>query len=174
VARKQSAKNVIDSDRQASKTESPLSFKNILAGLIVTVLGGVILAYIIQDARFSAREINNLAPTSTIPPVGTQSIILTVLPDPRPIVNNSTMIFNIDEGNTLSIYDGKLFISVRNVYYTAATAVIGAPGCANQQITVGTVGSAVTYECGDKYDIRIGSIKRSSNSVEFYVTKLGE
>ena len=34
----------------------PLSLENILAGIIVTVVGGVILAFIIQDARFSPKS----------------------------------------------------------------------------------------------------------------------
>ncbi len=33
--------------------DNPLSLKNLLAGILVTLIGGVILAWIIQDARFA-------------------------------------------------------------------------------------------------------------------------
>jgi len=36
-------------------SSKPLSFENILAGIIITVIGGIILAYLIQDARFSPK-----------------------------------------------------------------------------------------------------------------------
>lgn len=39
-----------------NKSDNPLSLKNILAGIIITVVGGVILAYIIQDAIFSPQQ----------------------------------------------------------------------------------------------------------------------
>jgi hypothetical protein len=36
-----------------SKSDNAFSLGNILAGIIVTVIGGVILAFILQDARFA-------------------------------------------------------------------------------------------------------------------------
>jgi hypothetical protein len=39
-----------------SKSESPLSFKNILSGIIVTVVGGIILAYILQNANLTPKQ----------------------------------------------------------------------------------------------------------------------
>ena len=38
-------------------SDNPLSIKNIIAGIIITVIGGVIVAYIIQDARFAASRV---------------------------------------------------------------------------------------------------------------------
>ena len=38
-------------------SNNPLSFKNLIAGIIVTVVGGVIVAYIIQDARFGRQSL---------------------------------------------------------------------------------------------------------------------
>lgn len=35
------------------KSHNPLSLSYIVAGIFITVLGGLILAYIIQDARFA-------------------------------------------------------------------------------------------------------------------------
>lgn len=57
-------------------SDNPLSFKNLLAGVIVAVIGGVILAYIIQDARFSPKESTpeTVIPTSTPSDTPTQSL----------------------------------------------------------------------------------------------------
>ena len=166
---------------QELKSESPLSVKNIVAGIIVTVIGGVILAYIIQDARFapdlptSSPSLSSLEPT----PIRTQSVISTAPPNSTQIANATTVIVNIDEGNTISIYDGSLFISLNLVQMSQLiNATIGAPGCVNQEITEARVGYAVIYECDKKYDIRLGSIKRRDSffsvtfSAEFYVTQL--
>jgi hypothetical protein len=179
MAKKQSAFETSPRN-QESKTESPLSFKNIIAGIIVTVLGGLILAYIIQDARFSPNQVNSATvfiPTAT--PIRTQSVILTLSPNSTQIVNSSTVIVNIDNGNTVNVYDGKIFITV-NLIYDGHTvrATIGAPGCVNQEIKDETIGYAIIYDCGNKYDIRIGSITRRDKllsvilGVEFYVTEL--
>lgn len=35
------------------KHENPLSWKNLIAGIIITVIGGIILAFLIKDARFA-------------------------------------------------------------------------------------------------------------------------
>jgi len=57
-----------------ASSDFPLSVKNIIAGILVTVIGGIILAYIIQDARFSPSRINETQtfvpaiPTITITP----------------------------------------------------------------------------------------------------------
>jgi len=37
-------------------SDNPLTFKNILAGVVTTILGGVLLAIIIQDARFDPQR----------------------------------------------------------------------------------------------------------------------
>ena len=49
-------------------SSKPLSFENILAGIIITVIGGIILAYLIQDARFSPKidEQSNATPTKFV------------------------------------------------------------------------------------------------------------
>lgn len=50
-----------------SSPDDPFAFKNILSGIIVTVVGGVILAFIIRDAIFShVNPAPTLAPTKTV------------------------------------------------------------------------------------------------------------
>ncbi len=164
-----------------SKTENPLSFKNILAGLIVTVLGGIIVAYIIQDARFSSnQEKSNPTLTPAIEQIRTQSVILTLPPNSTQIVSNSTVIINIEQGKTVSIYDGKVFITITMVDLVtqSVSATIGSPGCANQAIKLAPIGYAFIYGCEERFDTRIASITRRDEffssilGVELYVTEL--
>ena len=171
----------ISAKHQEPKVENPLSLSNILAGIIVTVLGGIILAYIIQDARFSPNQ-GKPTPSSTFTPeaIRTQSALSTVPPNSTQIVNDSTVVVSIEEGNTASVFDGKIFITLNSIYPLDQTvyATIGSPGCANQEIKYAPIGYAVIYECGSIYDIRIGSITRRDKFVsviwgaEFYVTQL--
>jgi hypothetical protein len=65
-------------------SDSPLSIKNLVAGILITVIGGIILAYIIQDARFSSSRKEEQLPiiptvilptiTVTPPPLGFLSL----------------------------------------------------------------------------------------------------
>ena len=51
-----------------SANNDPLAFKNILAGIIVTVVGGVILAFFLQDARFAPKPATrDIAPSKQVP-----------------------------------------------------------------------------------------------------------
>jgi hypothetical protein len=61
-----------------SSSDNPLAFKNILSGIIVTVVGGVILAFIIRDAIFASQvgttptpkptaTLEEMTPTNTAP-----------------------------------------------------------------------------------------------------------
>ena len=180
MAIKKDAQNLSNPESQEIRPESPLSFKNIFAGIIVTVLGGVILAFIIQDARFSPQPAENVsAPIPTVTPIRTQSVLSTLSPNSTQIANGSTVIVNIEEDNTLFVYDGKIFISVNFVNIgETISATIGSPGCANQEIKEAHIGYAVIYECDNKFDIRVGSIKSRDTwsariwSVDFYVTEL--
>jgi len=54
--------------------EDPLSIRNIIAGIIITVIGGVIIALIIQDARFAPRS----TPTPDLTNQETAKMLLTV------------------------------------------------------------------------------------------------
>ena len=168
---------------QKSNQENPLSLRNIVAGIIVTVVGGVILAFIIQDARFSPdRNEKLLTPTLVVTPIRTQSVLSTPMPNSTQVVNSSTVRVSIDAGVTLLIYDN-LFITVKRIstFDKTVTAVIGAPGCTNQEFSEAHIGDAVIFECGEKYDIRVVSIgwrhlgfwEGSIPVVEFFVTKLG-
>ncbi len=99
------------------KPHDPLSVRNIVAGILITVVGGVILAFIIQEARFAptptpasitqataivATENQSLQPTSvpvenTRPPAPTKTPVPTlppVIPSDTPIpVSNGTVFF---------------------------------------------------------------------------------
>jgi hypothetical protein len=48
-------------------SDNPLSLKNILAGVVVTILGGIPLAVIIQDARFDPQRSQNPTTPTSIP-----------------------------------------------------------------------------------------------------------
>ncbi len=48
-----------------SSSDNPLAIKNLLSGIIVTVVGGVILAFIIRDAIFSSQPGTTPTPGST-------------------------------------------------------------------------------------------------------------
>lgn len=65
---------------------NPLSFKNLLAGIFVTVIGGIILAYIIQDARFapSSEQLTTISAsdTPTFTAIVTSSNTPTSIPKP--------------------------------------------------------------------------------------------
>ncbi len=54
--------------------EDPLSIRNIVAGILITVIGGVIIAFIIQDARFAPRQ----TPTPDLANQETTKMLLTV------------------------------------------------------------------------------------------------
>jgi hypothetical protein len=178
---KKDLQNVSTIDQPESKVENPLSLKNIVAGVIVTVLGGVILAYIIQDARFSVNQAESVSTPLSVPmSIRDHSIVSTLAPNSTRVTNSSTVIVTIDEEKTLAIFNEEIFISVNfiNNFYNTIRATIGAPGCVNQEIKDVPIGYAVIYECNEKYDIRVGSIKSQDSfltvtfSVEFYVTKL--
>jgi len=167
------------SDAVKEKSESPLSIKNLAAGIIVTVLGGLILAYIIQDARFSDKNsTNNEAQARML--TRTPSTITTIIPNSTQIVNSTTIIAIVEEDKTVDLYNGKIFISINsvNLFAENISATIGAPGCANQKISEAPIGYAVMYECNKKYDVRVGGINNqsgwwtSSQSVEFYISEL--
>jgi hypothetical protein len=75
-----------------SSSENPLAFKSILSGIIVTVVGGVILAFIIRDAIFASQvgatptpkptaTLEEMTPTNTAPaPTLTPAHTLTLTP----------------------------------------------------------------------------------------------
>jgi hypothetical protein len=71
-----------------SSPDDPFAFKNILSGIIVTVVGGVILAFIIRDAIFSAANpAPTQAPTETVEvtsPTDTQPAPTETLTTPTP------------------------------------------------------------------------------------------
>lgn len=60
------------------ENNNPLSLKNLLAGIIITLVGGVILAWVIQDARF--------APKSNFSSSDNQSKIIQMPPTPTQVI----------------------------------------------------------------------------------------
>jgi len=169
-----SRRKVTQPKKQEPKPESPLSFKSIVGGIIVTVLGGIILAYIIQDAKFSSNRIESATtPTS----IRTPSTISTLAPNSSQVTNSSTVAVSVEDKNTVGVFDGDLFISVKfiSIRFDTVDAIIGSPGCVNQEIKNMPIGSVAIYECGKKYDIRVGAVKWRNTSIysaEFYVTEL--
>lgn len=55
--------------KKSQPPDSPLSVKNIISGILITVIGGVILAFIIQDARFSPSHTPTAVPITITPAV---------------------------------------------------------------------------------------------------------
>jgi hypothetical protein len=53
--------------------QNPLSLRNIIAGVIITVIGGIILAYIIQDARFAPPSVTTQTNALTVESPNTNS-----------------------------------------------------------------------------------------------------
>lgn len=62
---------------------NPLSFKNLLAGIIVTVIGGVILAFILGETVFSREE--PPVTTNVVTPSGAQVVEAIVTTEPAPV-----------------------------------------------------------------------------------------
>ncbi|MFZ5857256.1 MAG: SH3 domain-containing protein [Chloroflexota bacterium] len=65
---------------------NPLSFKNLLAGIIVTVIGGVILAFILGETIFSREE---PPVTNVVTPSGAQVVEAIVTTEPAPVEENT-------------------------------------------------------------------------------------
>jgi hypothetical protein len=61
-------------------SENPLNLKNLLSGVIVTIIGGIILAFVLRDARFSPQQIT--VETPLVPHVTSQLPTKTQNPDP--------------------------------------------------------------------------------------------
>ncbi|MFZ5902465.1 MAG: SH3 domain-containing protein [Chloroflexota bacterium] len=66
---------------------NPLSFKNLLAGIIVTVIGGVILAFILGETIFSREE--PPVTTNVVTPSGAQVVEAIVTTEPAPVEENT-------------------------------------------------------------------------------------
>ncbi len=68
--------------------QNPLSLRNIISGVIVTVIGGIILAFIIQDARFAPSSVTTLPNILTAESPNTNSVnsAETVIPNTQPPV----------------------------------------------------------------------------------------
>ena len=96
-------------------SNNPFSFKNILAGIIVTVIGGVILAYIIQDARFSPQQPTPIPPTQTLtlpsptPPIAKTSI-------DYPINNSSVGVTEYVNGTLMGLGNKHAFLVIQSTY----------------------------------------------------------
>jgi hypothetical protein len=52
-----------DDQEKNNTTDNPFSLRNLFAGVLVTILGGVPLAWIIQDARFEPKTIGSPSPS---------------------------------------------------------------------------------------------------------------
>ena len=76
-----------------SSSDNPLAFRNILSGIIVTVVGGVILAFIIRDAIFGSqvRTTPTPKPTATLGEMTPTNTALapTLTPTPTPTLTPS-------------------------------------------------------------------------------------
>lgn len=88
-----------------STSESPLSFKSILSGIIVTVVGGIILAYILQNAKLAPNEIEKTS-TPTKAEISNWNDILSAR---MPTLNE------IRVGRPISIWDAN-FLTVRDMH----------------------------------------------------------
>lgn len=92
--------------RSSDKSNNPLAFRNLLAGVIVTVIGGVILAYIIQDARFTPRSAPQTAPVPTLQPTqdwSSQPTVVSTYVDVKANENWQNANMNVRTGETLVI-----------------------------------------------------------------------
>jgi hypothetical protein len=71
--------------KESNPPSNPFSLRNILAGIMITIIGGVILAFIIQEGRFAPptpTATHTITPTSTDTPTGTPAPTHIAIPIP--------------------------------------------------------------------------------------------
>lgn len=68
--------------RNLNRVSDPLSFRNILGGIIVTVVSGVLIAFIIQDARFAPKPVSS---AEMMPDLTEQANVAIPLPSSTPL-----------------------------------------------------------------------------------------
>jgi hypothetical protein len=108
------------------KADNPLSFKNILSGIIVTVIGGIILAYIIQDARFSQQS-PTPTPTPTPPPELLQFQFIGAKDQKNPVYELTEDLAYLDKISSDTNNVNSIDVKVTRVYTgtTVGTVVVG-------------------------------------------------
>jgi len=104
------SKKTSETSQNPSSSSDPLSIRNISAGIIITVLGGVILAFLIQQGRFTTNtaspQITNVATVVVVTPVLDLTPSVTSTPEPLILTNTPTSIPTVPiDIASITIYD---------------------------------------------------------------------